>query len=82
MLKTLLIYYLLLLDYLFLYKKPSVLDLYSIKGTLSIKIVSLIGFNHYITVADDDVSHIKSIDLINLSRSYKPQCLSVFLGKA
>ena len=45
--------YFLLLDYLVLYKNPSVPDLYSITGTLSIQIVSSKGFNPYITVADD-----------------------------
>ena len=42
-----------MLDYLILYKIPSVPDLYSLTGTLSIQIVSSKGFNPYITVADD-----------------------------
>ena len=45
--------YFLLLDYLIVYKNPSVPDLYSITGTLTISIVSSKGFKPYITVADD-----------------------------
>ena len=39
-----------LLDYLTVYKNPSIPNLYSITGTLSIKIVSSKGFNPYITL--------------------------------
>ena len=45
--------YFLLLDYLKVYKNPSVPDLYSITGTLAIWIVSSKGFDPHISVADD-----------------------------
>ena len=41
--------YLLLLDYLILYKNPSVPDLYSIIGIISILMVSSKGFNITVT---------------------------------
>ena len=46
-----------------MYKNPSVPDLYSITGTISIKIVSPKGFNPYITVADN-VRHLVILNLL------------------
>ena len=66
--------------WLILYKNPSVPDLYSITGTLSIYIVSSKGFNPYITVADY-VSPLYLLTLL-LSPISSPFFQSSYLGTA